>query len=205
MIYLSGCWKPAIAGLHSQLGLMLTKAQKYPATVLEPGLTWAADTGCFARPEAFSLSAYLGWLEGRRAYRDRCLFVTAPDRFADGPGTLAAALPAIPEIRAAGWPVAFVAQPGTEHSIPWGLIDALFVGGPDEWQTSTTVQQLTDHANGRGLWTHRGRVNTYGRMVATAAKGFRSSDGTTLGFGWDTNIGFVLAALDRIEQQPCLL
>lgn len=193
MIYLSG---KVVAGMPA----IITPAMGH---IPEAEIPWAADTGCFARPEAHDDDRYLAWLAARPA--ETCLFATAPDRFDDGPATLAVAIPILPRIRALGIPAALVAQTGmTGATVPWDLFDVLFVGGPDRWQHSEDLAQLVYEARRRGKRIHVGRVNGWRRLSWAAAIGADSADGTFLAFGPDKNRIRLRAWLDRLEREPAL-
>lgn len=201
-MYLSGAINDGVRQLPN-CGYMLT-----PMMANRPDLSsvfWANDTGCFARPEAFSVAGYAAWLASLAQYRRTCLFATAPDRFGDGPATLAVARPVLPIIRALGYPAALVVQPGiTAADLPWGELDCIFVGGPDAWQRSATVAAIRDEARRRGKWTHKGRVNSERRLRAAAADGYDSADGTYLAFGPDTNLPKLAGWLARLDGQQRL-
>lgn len=176
MIYLSGHGGPDRYGI----GRMLAPTRRNKP--IEPELPWAADTGCFATPHLYSDDWYLRWLATLVAYQDRCLFVTAPDAWGDGERTAEIALPMLAEIRALGYPAAFVLQPGTPEP-PWDELDAIFLGGPNPWQQSDRAHQLVREAKARGKWAHRGRVNGMERFLASKALGFDSADGTAMNYG----------------------
>lgn len=107
--------------------------------------------------------------------------------------------------RELGYPAAFVTQDGcTDALVPWGEIDALFVGGSDRWKLSEASWALVAEANRRGLWTHVGRVNSFARLKACASAGARSADGTFLAFGPDTNWPRLTCWLDSLAVQPPL-
>jgi len=89
-----------------------------------PGVDWCADNAAFPGEDT-----YLAWLSARAAHAGRCAFSTAPDVPFDAAATLARSLPMLDRIRAAGFPVAVVAQDGLEDlAVPWDDIDALFIG-----------------------------------------------------------------------------
>lgn len=155
----------------------------------QPGQPWAADTGCYGKPEAYSDERYLAWLERLAGDRDRCLFATAPDAFGDAARTLELSLPMLPRIRAAGYRAALVAQPHLElEQVPWDELDCLFLGGPDWWQHSPQAAALMREAKARGKWLHVGRVNGQARMVIAHALEADSVDGTFLAFGPERNL-----------------
>lgn len=193
MIYLSG---KVVEGVPS----IITPAMGHQPRAGEP---WAADTGCFAKPESHDDERYLRWLAARPAAT--CLFATAPDRFDDGPATLVVATPMLPRIRALGIPAALVAQTGmVAADVPWSDVDVLFVGGPDRWQHSEELAELVREALRRGKRVHVGRVNGFRRLRWAKAIGASSADGTFLAFGPDQNRIRLAGWLDRLEREPLL-
>lgn len=198
MIYLSGHGGLVRYGL----GRMLAPTRRNKP--LEPGLPWAADTGCFATPEAYSDHWYLGWLERMTPYRDRCLFATAPDSWGDGQATYRLSAPLLGAIRELGYPAAYVLQPGTPDP-PWDELDAVFLGGEDAWQRSERVQVLVREAKDRGKWAHRGRVNGVERILASKAMGFDSCDGTAVRWGPDRHGPMIARAEARARAQLVLV
>lgn len=173
MIYLSGKVRPDMpAMITPRMG------QQPPA-----GQPWAADNGRYASPGDYTDAGFLSWLASLDEHRPRCLFAVAPDTFGDAAATLRDSLPLLPHIRAAGYPAALVAQPWLRpEQVPWGAIDALFVGGPDRWQQSHHLVGLVAEAKARGLWVHMGRVNSKRRVQYAASIGCDSVDGTYLRF-----------------------
>src|SRR4051812_48972128 len=79
---------------------------------------WAADSGRYNNPDAYTNEKYLDFLARHAWAADRCLFATAPDVVGDAQRTLVLSLPMFEPIRAAGYKVAFIAQDGIDH-IPW--------------------------------------------------------------------------------------
>jgi hypothetical protein len=191
MIYLSG---KVVDGVPA----MIT-----PAMGHQPRGTWAADTGCFANPEAHDDEVYLRFLDARP--RETCLFATAPDRFGDGIATLAVARPMLPRIRELGFPAALVAQAGmTPELVPWEDVDVLFVGGPDAWQHSEALLVLVREAKRLGKRIHVGRVNGFRRYRWAKAIGAESADGTFLAFGPDENLRRLARWQQRLDSEPIL-
>lgn len=169
---------------------------------LDPGMTWAADTGCFSASARYSDDRYLTWLD--RQPRENCLFATAPDVFNDGPATMELALPVLSKIRELGFKAALVAQPWiTPDDVPWDDIDALFVGGPNEWQHSNQLRSLVERAKSEGKWVHMGRVNTVSRIKYAVSIGCDSADGTFIAFGPDRNFERLQRWM-RLYDQPML-
>ena len=201
MIYLSGKWTSILADAQ-ELG--------YPIGMLcQPNygtpmghITWAADTGIFGKTP-FSLARYLRKLERWSSVQKQCLFATAPDVVADWPGTLEKSLPVIPAIKQLGYPVALVLQDGaTSDTVPWDILDAVFVGGTTKWKLSEDAYVLVAEANRRGLWTHMGRVNSLRRLQAADIAGYDSVDGTHVVYSPDLNSHHILSWLDNLMLQP---
>ena len=173
MLYLSGKVRPGLPAM------VTPRMYQLPPE----GVRWAADTGCYARPQDHDDGRYLAWLERVQEVAGPPLFATAPDRYGDGPATLALALPMLPRIRETGAPAALVAQPGTtSRTVPWAAIDALFLGGPDAWKHGEDAYALAQEARARGLWVHMGRVNSWSRYELARSFGCHSVDGTVLRF-----------------------
>ena len=202
MIYLSGKWSSILADAQEQ-GYPIGKLCQ-PTQSLTPSIdiAWAADTGIFGTAP-FSLARYLRKLEQWRLAQERCLFATAPDVVADWPGTLERSLPGIPDIKRLGYPVALVLQDGaTSETVPWDILDAVFVGGTTKWKLSEDAYVLVAEANRRGLWTHMGRVNSLRRLQAADIAGYDSVDGTHVVYSPDLNSHHILSWLDNLMLQP---
>lgn len=203
MIYLTGGIRHDWRGLPG-LGLMLTPNK---GNVPWAGMPWAADSGLYtaAGQRAFDVSAYLRWLQARRAHRADCLFATAPDVVGDAAATWTRSAPVLPQIRALGFPAALVAQDGWA-SAPgdWTAFDALFVGGTTAFKLSEPAYALAQEAKRRGKWVHMGRVNSGRRFRAARGAGYDSVDGTYLAFAPDTNMARLQAWQRATAAQPVL-
>lgn len=182
VIYLTGAYRKAQATTLAEagVGVMLQPGNGYVNSVAEAGFRyWAADNGCFAQGEKFSLDKFYAWLT--RVPREGLLFAVAPDVFGNHWATRDRSLPVLSDMRQMGLPVAFVAQNGAEMAtIPWPALDTLFIGGTDPWKLGRHVAQLVREANGRGKWVHMGRVNSEKRLRYAAMIGCDSVDGTFL-------------------------
>lgn len=165
---------------------------------------WAADTGCFAHPHTFRLDKYLAWLWRNLPYVEWCLFATAPDVFGDGQETLHRAIPALPAIRFLGYKAALVLQPGIMISdICWDALDAVFLGGPNEWQHSQEAQNIMREARNQQKHIHIGRVNSMKRF--RYAQAFAdSADGTHVAFKPTKGIAEVAEWMNTVQRQPML-
>ena len=184
MLYLSGaCMASQASVLAAQgIGLML-QPKNGMLTYLEqhrfPG--WAADNGCFAQGEQFTPLTFYRWLA--RVPRSRLLFVVAPDVFPDHAATVARATPFLKDLRADGYPTAFVAQNGADvMTVPWELFDCLFIGGTAPWKLGRPARQLVRHALQLGKRVHMGRVNSSRRLLYARLIGCHTADGTFLKF-----------------------
>jgi hypothetical protein len=145
-----------------QIGYMITPNHRHRLDLF--GRPWAVDTGTFSQTgsDLFDLDRYVRCLRDRLPAVKTNVFVTAPDVFNDSAATRLRSLPVLPIIRQIGYRPAYVAQPGsTVANVPWDLIDVLFLGGGNDWQFSESAHRLLQEAKDRGLWVHRGRVNTY--------------------------------------------
>ncbi len=199
MIYLSG----HVGDMrHPRLGFIMTFRRGLRQRIPDDA-AFAADNGCFTASNNYSDDGYLRFLDQLPV--DRCLFATAPDVVGDHAATVERSLPMLRRIRAAGFPVAFIAQDGwSEETTPWDEFDALFVGGTTEFKFRGG--RLAVHAaRQRGKRTHMGRVNSLDRLAAAAAIGCDSADGTFLRFGPDVNTPRLFAWLDRLTREPMLI
>jgi hypothetical protein len=213
-MYLTGSTNDRIEPTLIELGIGLmvqpgngytARAHRYP--------TLAADNGCYAASRSakgFDPDVWWRWLGG--VPRNRCLFACSPDVlhwrdgecFGDAVATLALAERWLPAIRAAGFPAALVAQDGLDQlAVPWDSFDALFVGGSTGFKLAEPTLDLLAEAKARGKWTHLGRCNTRGRILAAAASGvYDSADGTKLGYGDRRNLPELIRWLAEADHQP---
>ena len=163
------------------------------------GFIWAADNGCFTKGASFNLDEYLDWLD--TLPRQGCLFATAPDVVANAEETLAN-VSVCADIRALGFPAAFVAQDGLEDlTVPWHLFDCLFIGGSTKWKLSEAAYGLIGEAKARGKHVHCGRVNTWRRFKAMLMAGCDSVDGNLLAFGPDKNLAVLRTWYETLRVQ----
>ena len=164
---------------------------------------WAADNGCFNKPEAYSDDGYLRWLE--KFNPENCLFAVAPDVVGDAAATRDRAYPMLPKIRELGFKAAYVCQDGeTPVQILWDELDAIFIGGSTEWKLSQAAADIAAHAKNKNKWVHMGRVNSYKRLRYAEAIGCDSCDGTYLAFAPDKNKPKLLGWLQSISDEPLL-
>lgn len=158
---------------NHELGLMVQPASNLP----QAGWVWAADNGCFT--DSWSEEKWLRFL-AKPHPRSGCLFATVPDVVADHEATLERFFYYAGAVRDAAYPVAFVAQDGSEDGeVPWREFDALFIGGSTAWKMSQAAFELAMYANEKGKWVHVGRVNSIKRL-AYWSNVANSADGTHL-------------------------
>jgi hypothetical protein len=135
---------------------------------------FAIDNGGFNEVD---VNGVVRLMKREESNRDRCFFVTAPD-------VACSALRTIELFHQfkhllVGWPVAFVCQDGQENlPMPWGEIDAIFIGGSTNWKCSQHPVHLIKAARALGKWVHVGRVNTASRWKHFERLGVNSGDGT---------------------------
>ena len=145
-----------------------------PAAIAN-GARWAADLGCLDGPEFVKrcdIEAAQSWLSDRMLpYRATCLFVTVPDVV----GNAGATLKAFNDLRArfSGWPLAYVAQDGSEDLEFPVTLDALFIGGSTAWKMSEWAAQVIARAVKLNKHVHIGRVNYWRRY-----QHFRNMEGS---------------------------
>lgn len=162
---------------------------------------WAADNGCFAHPERFSIQRYRRFLERSLAeHGERCLFAIAPDVPFDAEATRARFEQYGATMQRIGAPVAYATQDGMgSEDVPWSDIDALFVGGSTDWKTGAESGALITEARKRGKWVHMGRRNSLRALQVARSMGADSADGTFLKYAPDINEPRLLRWLEAME------
>jgi hypothetical protein len=156
---------------------------------------WAMDNGAFN--DKFNPRLWLQTIDEYRAHQDACLFVVAPDSYANCLETMDRYRFWAWQIKAMGWPVAFVAQDGQEsHAMP--EFDALFIGGTTDWKLGNGAKRCIEEAQKRDKWTHVGRVNTGKRIRHFQLLGVDSIDGTALAFGVKKNFRWINKQLAQL-------
>lgn len=197
-----------------QIGLLIQPGNKYHNRVQKYPV-WAGDNGAYTKhPGGFSPERFRAMLAQPNLQMNlaTCLFIAAPDVLAinadgsvlgDAVGTLAQFPAWASEIRARGFPVALVAQNGLENlldTVPWHLVDVLFLGGSTEWKLGSSARACVEHAQRLGKRAHMGRVNSYKRLALAQSWGVDTADGTFLAFGPRTNLPRLVSWLDKLEE-----
>lgn len=191
MLYFANpCGSAVVTAMQAgTLGFIDTPAQ---GNRRPEGVTWCADNGAFS--DKFDERKWWQFLENNAYAAADCLFAVAPDVVGDAGATLERSVPWLPQIRALGYPAAFVAQDGQESlEVPWDDFDVLFVGGTTDWKLGPHARRLVADAKARGKWVHMGRVNSERRFEYARTIGCDSADGTFLTFGPDVNLPRLLA------------
>lgn len=125
---------------------------------------YALDNGCFSGDLP---SAWFRQIE--EAQQIRPVFVTLPDVVGSASRTMD--LFQVFEPMTRGLPRALVLQDGIDRvQIPFELIDAVFIGGSDEFKTAPEAFAAAQAARMAGKWVHVGRVNEPNRVHAWLGK-----------------------------------
>lgn len=202
MLYLSGHIWDTMHADAAELGMPIggmfspNMGNRIPA-----GIKWTADTGLYNAETRRAWEAdfagmwaeYCTWILSKtEEQRARLIFANLPDVFGDASGTFDWGLIRANKerLQLRGVAVAYTLQPGSSpDELRFAAeCDAVFIGGPDEWQHSEECANLIREAKLRGQWVHRGRVNTRRRFDLSREQGLDSVDGTLLAYGRDVNL-----------------
>jgi hypothetical protein len=162
-------------------GILTSYQHKGVPAGIVAGLPWAGDNCAFT---GFDAARFTQWLESMTPHRATCLFVAVPDVVGDAASTLARYVAWAEAME--GWPLAYVAQDGSEHyDIPPSAA-ALFVGGTTQWKVSDAAAGVIQRGRAMGLHIHIGRVNWWKRYkhfrLMVGSEEF-TCDGTRTRFG----------------------
>ena len=215
------------AMIAGRLGFIDTPEQ---GNVRPDGVLWCADNGKFSKSRAekgipWDEAGWWRFLVKHSGDADSCVFATAPDvvhwvdgaPFGDAAATLVESARWYAKIRGLGYKVALVAQDGLDPAdVPWDEIDAIFVGGSDDYKVGTAppprkrplkldgspfghpgCASVVAEARRRGKWVHIGRVNSLSRYRYAVMMGADSVDGTYLVAAPDENLPKLLSWLDE--------
>lgn len=141
-----------------------------------PKHRFAMDNGAFSK---FDSRQFWRMLEKHAPRKKLCRWVAVPDVV--GSARRTSEIFHLYKERIKDWPLAYVAQDGQENiPIPWEEIDALFVGGSNEFKLGPFAVHCIKAAQILGKWVHVGRVNTFNRLEHFKNLGVDSVDGTGL-------------------------
>ena len=124
------------------------------------GGDWGLDNGCFTE---FREAKWLSMIKEARGVDVKPKFVVMPDVV----GSARRTLELFDMFRdvAIGLSLGLVLQDGIgSFAIPWDIVDAVFVGGSDEFKVSNEAKSACRTAKILGKWVHVGRVNTLARV-----------------------------------------
>ncbi len=178
--------------LPSQFGILTTPKHGGVVKGIKQYRHFAVDNEAFTKE--FDPDAFFPFLEMLRPYQLLCHFVSCPDVVGNARATLERYDKWAHQIRAGGWPVAFVAQDGQED-LDFPACDAVFIGGSTEWKMSPAADECIMRAKDLGLWVHIGRVNGQRRFWHFRMIGADSADGTMIRYERDTCIRRFTAAM----------
>jgi hypothetical protein len=193
--------------VHPHLGRLLQPrhTSRAEATAAE-GIPWAADNDCFQGLDPIAYGKMLDRLKGL----DGCRFVTVPDKVADAYETALMFEQWAPAVERRGMPVGLVLQNGIDRpslqrwlARTWHRLDALFVGGDDEFKLGEVAEALVQRGAADGKWIHWGRVNSRKRMKYCIGTGACDSmDGSSWAQFRDAHLDKGLAWLHELANEP---
>ena len=123
------------------------------------GVPYGLDNGCFS---VFHKKTWRNLLKQAREIKP--VFVCLPDIVGDARRTLDLFDAFIDETE--GLPRALVLQDGIgNYPIPFKQMDAIFIGGSDDFKTSQEAFNAAKAAKMLDKWVHAGRVNTAKRVL----------------------------------------
>lgn len=207
-------------GIRDHLGAMVTSNTGNSLDwVCSLDLPWVVDNAAY-NAHQFDTKKYLALLEKVADAPTRPVFVTVPDQ-APRPGdndhshchncTAYLFERWFRVLELAGLdrlPLAFVAQNGLDDvdDLPWGLIEAVFIGGDDDFKLGDFVMMdLIPAAKERGKWVHMGRVNSKRRIKHAVMGDVDSVDGSSMSRFSDTHIlRFIGAVMLAVRERDHL-
>ena len=163
---------------RAHCGMLVSwRDQAHPRRAVKLGAPWAMDNFAFTNFDETKFRRALAAYEGIPA----CLFAVAPDVVGNAAATIDLFGQWRGEIKRMGYPIALAIQNGQERlPIPWGELDAVFIGGDTAFKFSNFVRDLVTEARMRGKWTHMGRVNSVRRWNYAHSLHVQSVDGTSV-------------------------
>jgi len=160
---------------------------------------WAADNAAYSNWDETKFKQLLNKIY---AHHNKPVFVACPDVVGNAKKTLCCFEEWEPYIHELRLNVALVLQNGQEGiGIPWHLIEAIFIGGDDEFKLGGWVKYIVPVAKERGKWVHMGRVNSLCRVKYAYDIGCNSIDGSQFSMFSDTYLPKYLRFLDFLDRQ----
>ncbi len=181
-------WRDVIAGEF------LTPTMRYERVAED--LPFALDNGVMSS-RLKGIDRFLKALEALEPHKKDCLFVVVLDVLGDARRTLESFW--YWKEKLAGWPLAFVAQPGIQHlPIPWDSFQSLFVGGRAFSQSKDAVA-LIYAAKLHKKMVHIGGLNSPRRYAFYSALGADTCDGVTYPVLQENKFEPIRKILKRLE------
>jgi hypothetical protein len=141
---------------------------------------WVADNEAFSH---FDPDRFRRMLDAFARAATKPVFVTAPDVVCDHHATADRWVEWCREFHTRNLPRAFALQNGIEgmppeHALPWGNLEAIFIGGDTAFKFCPWVRECVRLAKRLGKWVHMGRVNSVRRLNYARLIGCDSCDGS---------------------------
>lgn len=158
--------------LGCEVGQLLTPLTGF--RLRHPERPWAIDNGAFS---GFDEKAFFSRLRRQEHEKTNCKFVAAPDVVGEAMRTVELFEIYWPHLK--DWPLALVVQDGQEYvRIPWGMVQAIFIGGSTSWKVGPHAAACVKTAKALGKWIHVGRINDPARFEYFEELGADSCDGS---------------------------
>lgn len=162
------------------------------------GGPWACDNGAFSGFNAKAFERMLTTVCGRPGL----LWVVAPDVVGDHEATVALWRKWLAKLNAYCVPKAFVLQNGCgPEDPPWDELDAVFVGGDDDYKLGPVAAAIVRKAKSLGKLAHMGRVNSAKRIAYAHSIGCDSVDGTSMSRFPAKHIPLFLRSIKALNQE----
>jgi hypothetical protein len=197
------------APVHRHLGRLLQPrhTSSVEATAAA-GIPWACDNDCF---QGLDEKAFVRMID-RMVGLPGCRFVTVPDVVADARATAKQFETWAPALERRGLPLALVLQNGIDApdlqgwlAFTWHRLDAVFIGGDDDFKLGPLAAELARDAKAHGLHVHWGRVNSRKRMKHCIETGACDSlDGSMWARFRKTHLDKGLRWLGELSSEPML-
>lgn len=183
MLYLSGVHTPDVY-TDDAMGLLFNPFSGNLPVCSMGYKPFAIDNGCFIKGDRFRMSDYLRYLDRFAPFASGCLFAVCPDVYPNAQATHELYCRYAPELRARGFPVAYVLQNGQESFPVPSDSEAVFVGGDTGWKVSIFAASVVADVRAArpGVHVHMGRVNSRQRYDLARRFGCDSVDGTFLAY-----------------------
>lgn len=152
------------------------------------GIPYCLDNGCFDQ-DKFDPAKFVSLLYRAGEAPVKPVFAAIPDVVHQTPNgpigdhtkTVQRFFLWVDKLLPLGAPLAFVAQDGLSDldEIPWDLIDAVFIGGSNDFKDEMTIY-ISEACRDNGKWCHLGRVNGKSRLRLALLNDVDSVDGSSL-------------------------